>query len=578
MVSERTQTLLAVVFAVLLLPAGAVVAQTLSTHSATAGVQYVTNSGVEVTLGDDRDVAAQPFPDDQTFADGNLSVSGSDASVEITDGTYSSDPVTVQNVGVTGSLTVERTDLGRSLTITDGNATQLQLRDYAVDNNETDIAYASETGLTVELSGFNEVGIVAVDTGTGEPVDSDIVEADGVATFELPAGTRNIELELAPSELRVYDEQNPDQLLTDVNDMTIEFYEQSAGNPDNIESVSVVNGTADMEGLDPTASFIAVANADGYANRRIFVDSLYETQELYLLNESADSVTVEYELEDFSGNYPQAETVMVIEQNINGKWTPIQGDFFGSTGKFTASLLRDKRHRMRVVNVETGEDRVVGAFTPQESATETVTILPDGSITVDRGLEQITAQPAIGSIPAAQAAEFGVDIQEGEQEITSWDIEIVLMNGTTETTLATRSGSGTGVETFTLDLSGADGGTVMAVVDYETPDRSGTVRLSRSIRANYAGAEGLLGGLLTIGDGLGAGEDSGPSSASIMAALFVSLLVTGGVARVSTSADVMGISALMSVTGFAILGWVPMSLLFAATVGFGAMIALRRGV
>ncbi|UXF50862.1 MAG: hypothetical protein HQRvContig02_6 [Haloquadratum phage sp.] len=577
MVSERTQTLLAVVFAVLILPSGAVVAQTM-THSSTAGVTYQTNSGVTVTLGDDRDVAASPFADDQTFADGNLRVSGSNADVEITDASYGSDPVTVQNVDVTGNLTVERTDLNRAFTITDGDATQLQVRDYAVDNNETDLAYASDNGLTVELSGFNEVGIVAVDTGTGEPVDSDIVESDGVATFELPAGTRNIELELAPSELRVYDEQNPDQLLSDVDNMTIEFYDQSASNPDNIESVEVVNGVADMEGLDPTVSFVAVANAEGYANRRIFVDSLYETQELYLLNESADSVTVEYELEDFSGNYPQAETVLVIERNIKGEWTPIQGDFFGSTGKFTASLLRDTRHRMRVVNVETGEERVIGAFTPQQSAEETVTILPDGSITVDRGLEQIHAQPAIGSIPAAQAAEFGVDIQEGEQEITSWSIEITLMQNTTETTLATRNGSGTGVETFTLDLSNADGGTVMAVVDYETATSSGTVRLSRSVRENYAGAEGLLGGLITIGDGLGAGEDSGPSSASMMASLFISLLVTGGVARVSTSADVMGISALMSVTGFAILGWVPMSLLFAATVGFGAMIALRRGV
>jgi len=269
---------------------------------------------------------------------------------------------------------------------------------------------------------------------------------------------------------------------------------------------------------------------------------------------------------------------MVIERNINGEWTPIQGDFFGSTGKFEAQLLRDTRHRMRVVNIETGEERVAGTVTPQQSAVETVTILPDGSITVDRGLEQIHAQPAIGSISATQAAEFGVDIQEGDQEITSWDIEIVLMNGTTETTLATRTGSGTGVETFELDLTGADGGTVMAVVDYQTPERSGTVRLSREIRENYAGAEGLLGGLISIGDGLGAGEDSGPSSASMMASLFISLLVTGGVARVSTSADVMGISALISVAGFAILGWVPMSLLFAATVGFGAMIALRRGI
>ncbi|MFW5949421.1 MAG: hypothetical protein ACOCSD_07485 [Halolamina sp.] len=575
---ERAQTFLVVAVIVLLLPAGVVVAQT-ATHSATSGVEYETNSDVRVELGDDRDdVDSVPFDGDDTFADGDLRVSGADGELKVTDDTYSGDPVTVENVDVSDEVTVERTDLNRSFTVADGDATQIQMRDYELDNNESDFAYDSDDGLTVEFDDFDELSVVAVDAGTGEPLDSDIVEDDGVASFELPSGDRDVELEKAPSELRVYEEQNPDDVLTDVDDMTIEFYEQSASNPDNIEEVDVEDGVADMEGLDPTASFVAVAKADGYADRRIFIDSLYETQEVYLLNESADSVSVEYELEDFSGDYPQAETVMVVEKNINGEWTPIQGDFFGSTGDYEAQLLRDTRHRMRVVNVETGEERVVGAFTPQQSAVETVTILPDGSTSLDRGIEQIHAQPAIGSIGATDGAEFGVDIEEGDQEITSWGIEIVLMNDDDETTLDTRNGSGTGTETFNLDLTDEDGGTVMAVVDYETPEQNGTVRLTREVRENYAGAEGLLGGLITIGDGLGADDDSGPSNASMMAALFVSLLVTGSVARVSQSADVMGISALLSVAGFAVLGWVPMSLLFAATVGFGTMVALRRGI
>ena len=468
-----------------------------------------------------------------------------------------------------------------------GNSVSNSPVELSVNVSDADFGSIQSDSVTVEFYDASDDSSLGTDTiSTGGTVTQTFDSPEGgsnswyaVATDSYGNSATSSTFSFnAPSELRVYSEQQPGQLLTDVDDMTIEFYEQSASNPDNIESVEVVNGTADMEGLDTSTSFIAVANADGYANRRIFVDSLIRTQEIYLLNESADSVAVEYELEDFSGNYPQAETVMVIEKNINGEWTPIQGDFFGATGKFEAQLLRDTRHRMRVVNVETGEERVVGAFTPQASATETVTILPDGSIEVDRGLEQIHAQPAVGSIPAAQGAAFGVDIQEGDQEITSWDIEIVLIDESGETTLATRSGSGTGTETFSLDLTGEDGGTVMAVVDYQTPERSGTVRLSRAIRENYAGAQGLLGGLLDIGDGLGAGDDSGPSGASMMAALFISLLVTGGVARVSTSADVMGIAALMSVAGFAILGWLPMAALFASTVGFGAMMALRRGI
>ena len=141
MVSNRTQTFLAVVFAVLLLPAGVAVAQTLSTHSATAGTDYVTNSDVQVKLTDDRpDVKNQPFASNTTWTDKDVRISGNDSYVEISDATYSSDPVSVENVEVTGNLTVERTDLSRSFTITDGDATQIQLRDYALGDNETDLA------------------------------------------------------------------------------------------------------------------------------------------------------------------------------------------------------------------------------------------------------------------------------------------------------------------------------------------------------------------------------------------------------------------------------------------------------
>jgi len=577
MVSSRVQTFVAVVFVVLLLPVGGAIAQT-ATHPATSGVPYQTTSGVEVTLGDDRDVAAVPFDGDDTFADGSLRVSGSDAELTAGDDAYSGDPVTVSDVSVSGSLTVERTDLDRSITIDDGDANTLQLKDYGVETNQSDLAYDSDNGLTVTLDGVESVKIAAVDVGTGEPLDTFDATGGGPATFELPAGNREIRLEPTPSELEVREEQNPDELLTDVDNLTIEFYDQSAENPDNIESVDVNNGVADMSDLDPTKSFIAVAKADGYANRRIFVDSLFETQELYLLNESAESIEVAYELDDFSGDFPQSKTVMVIERNLNGEWTPIQGDFFGATGRYTANLQPDTRHRVRVVNVATGEERVIGAVTPQQGGVETVTILPDGSITLDRGFDRIFAQPAIGSIPAAQQAEFGVDIREGEEPIESWDIEITLLNGTNETTLATRSGSGASVETFLLDLREADGGTVIATVNYTTPEQTGSVRLSRSVRENYAGAEGLLGGLITIGDGLNASEDSGPSGASMMVSLFASLLITAGVARVSTSADVMGLTALMSVTGFAVLGWLPMRVLFAASVGFAAVIVIRRGI
>jgi len=377
----------------------------------------------------------------------------------------------------------------------------------------------------------------------------------------------------APSEVEVRAEQTG-ELLTDA-DVTLEFYQQSS-NPDNIEQIPVTDGTADMTGLPAGESFVAVADAEGYADRRIFIDSLLETQTIYLLNQSADTVDVSFELEDFSGQFRQADTILVVERNINGTWTPIQGDFFGATGRFEATLLEDTRHRMRLVDIDTGEERRIGTITPQTSGVQTVTVEADGSVTVAEPLEQIFAQPAVSSVPAGEQTDFAVDIQEGDATITDYTIEVSVMNESTERVLTTRTGSGTATEEFNLNLANESGKTLVATVDYQTESSNGTVILSKRIRQNYPGADGLLGGLTNIGNVLADGD--GASGASMFAALFISLLVTAGVARVSTSVESIGIGALGSVTAFGIIGWIPMSALFAATVTFAATIVLRRGI
>jgi len=135
----------AILLAILvLLPATVVVADSL-THSASEGVTYVTNSGVEITLGDDQDdVAAVPFDDDETWTHRTVTVSGSDASVEVDDDTFDGDPVTLSALDVDGELTVERSDLDRQITFEDGDSNLFQLQDYEVENGESDFAYSSD--------------------------------------------------------------------------------------------------------------------------------------------------------------------------------------------------------------------------------------------------------------------------------------------------------------------------------------------------------------------------------------------------------------------------------------------------
>ncbi|MDB2293733.1 hypothetical protein PM085_15860, partial [Halorubrum ezzemoulense] len=295
---KRAHLILAVIILILAVPPGIAVAQTL-THTASAEVDYVTNSDVQVTLGDGREVAAQPFVDDSTWNTGTVTVSGSDASVRVTDGTFSGDTVDIRQVDVTGSLTIERTELSRSVTVESGDANLLQLRDYNVSDGAEDLAYASDNGLTVTLTGFDPIGIAAVDAGTGEPLASENVEGDGVATFELPAGQRSIRLEPTPSELQVRNEIRPDELI----DGNSSLRARAFADGDVLFERQVTDGTVSLDGVPLDEEIIITVrgeNAD-FVYRRILIESAIQTSEIYVLPSSEPSAQIRFQLRDDTG-------------------------------------------------------------------------------------------------------------------------------------------------------------------------------------------------------------------------------------------------------------------------------------
>lgn len=445
----------------------------------------------------------------------------------------------------------------------------------------TDVDFQTEDSVTVEFRDASDDSIIGTETlssnGTATTDWDDVV--GGANSYYIVATdnygnqiTSNTFTFDAPAEVEIRSEQTGD-LLTNV-DVTLEFYEQSETNA--IYSPPVTSGTADMTGLPADENFIAVAEADGYANRRIFIDSLIETQTVYLLDNSADAVAVQFELDDFSGQYQQDTSVLVVEREINGSYTPIQGDFFGAAGTFEATLVRDVRHRLRIRNLETGREEVIGTFTPQSSGPQTLTIEPDGDIQLTPQSERVSAQPALGVIGATDDAAFTIDIDEGDETIQNYEIVVEHRpeNGSTQT-LATRSGSGAASEAFTFNLTGKRG-IIAAEVTTTTSSGTTTTLITREIRASYPGANGLVGGLDAVGVGLNAGD--GASGASSMTAFLLSLLVTAGVGSKSGSVEVSGLAALGSLSGFAIIGWLSMQVLFASGVAFGAMVLLRRGI
>ena len=429
---NRDHLILGVIVLVLLAPVGVAVAQTL-THSATAGTTYQTNSGVTVTLGDGRDVAASPFADDQTYADGTLRLSGSDASVQAGDGAYSSDPVTVRNVDVTGSLTVERTDLNRSFTVESGDANVLQMRDYAVDNGSEDFAYASDNGLTVTLTGFAPIGVAAVDTGTGEALDTANVDDSGVATFELPAGQRSVRFEPTPSELQVRNEANPSELID--GNVTLRARLFTGG--DTVIERQVTDGTVSLDGVPPGEPVVVTVreeNAD-FTYRRILLDSVVQTSEIYLLPTSEPSAEIRFQLRDDTGRFDGSDTRFFVEKPINRdfdgdgtnetRYRVISGDRIGADGEFPTILVDSERYRLRVEN-DAGEQRVLGSYTVQGARVSTI---PIGSVEFNADVEEGAAlQTYLREAPDGASHECEVRIVYADPEGQTDEIDISITN------------------------------------------------------------------------------------------------------------------------------------------------------
>ena len=458
---NREHLIFGVVVLILLAPVGVVVAQTLDTHSATAGTDYVTNSDVQVKLGDDRDVARQPFASDTTWTDKDLRISGSDAYVEITDATYSGDPVTIRDVDADpGSLTVERTDLSRSVTFESGDAGVFQLQDYAVDNGSEDFAYQSDTGVTVTLTGFDAIGIAAVDTGTGESLATDTVTGDGVATFELPAGQRAVRLEATPSVLEVRNEIRPDELV----DGNSSLRARAFADGDVLFERQVTDGTVSLEGVPLDEEIIVTVreeNAD-FVYRRILIESAIQTSEIYILPTSEPSAQVRFQLRDDTGRFgDSANTRFFVEKPITRdydgdgtnetRYQVISGDRIGADGEFPTILVDSERYRLRVEN-EAGEQRVLGSYVVQGATTSPI---PIGSVEFTADVDEGAAlQTNLREAPDSASYDHEVRLVYVDPEGTTDEIAVSITNSTggtiRPTTTETINGTAAYVETYPI--------------------------------------------------------------------------------------------------------------------------------
>lgn len=365
----------------LILQSSAAIALTGPSHPATAGVVYETNSGLEATLGADREVEAAPFPDDNTFASQGVELEATGpAEARLPDAAFSGDSMQVTQIDATSNaITLRRDDLSSNVVVS-GGTDGILVHDVTLNDGNVDLTVDASAPTTITVDGISEPnGVQAVDS-TGTNVAGETDTSDGEVELQLDAGQYQLRLQNGPSQLEVRDLVNQTLIDEGPNGSAVEVEVEFFGDDGGVERRTTTTGIVDMTGLPADQRFsVSVDAGDEYVQRQIIIESLLKQQTAYLLPQSTEFDTVEprFILEDPSNQFDTEQSEIVLERPLetdNGtKFVAVAGDRVGLNG-FDTILERDQRYRVIVTDPESGSQRELGAFTPTQSEQVTLTV------------------------------------------------------------------------------------------------------------------------------------------------------------------------------------------------------------
>lgn len=187
-----------------------------------------------------------------------------------------------------------------------------------------------------------------------------------------------------PDTLFIRNETNASQLVDSPTEVQVTFFAENG----SVYTRKTTTGKVDMRGLPATEDFYVQANADGYRERTVYLESLIQQQTVYLLNESVSSATIVFELDDATGRFPPSETTLFVEKPINvsgsTEYRVIVSDQFGAANEIVTDLENNQRYRLRVESPE-GETRILGNY---KTAGDARAVLPIGQVTIGNAPEE----------------------------------------------------------------------------------------------------------------------------------------------------------------------------------------------
>lgn len=181
-----------------------------------------------------------------------------------------------------------------------------------------------------------------------------------------------------PSNITIRQETNASKIVKGVN-ATLTFYSADATvvverSDDNDD------GNISLDGL-PDKEFVAVVEADGYYDRRVYIESIYEQQNIFILNNTnvppSNAINTTFVFEDRTAEFPPENTTLRIQRalDVNNddefEWMTVAGDFWGAASEFPFTGEQNARYRLIVENAK-GDRRVLGTHIPTESGVKTI--------------------------------------------------------------------------------------------------------------------------------------------------------------------------------------------------------------
>lgn len=571
-------------------PSGTYISDTHTVDRAASGFANLTLDGVtaDVTWQEHdgsswSDIASDTFT---TTGNHTVDISGaseSDLRVNVTFSTDGSGTGELHDEGVTFTNTAPTVD-NSSASPSGGEQVTSAPVTLEIDTNDVDFESAQSDGV--------EVTFVV----NGTTVGTDTLTSNGTASVDYEedvGGVREWHAELeddyggvaqsdsflfeTPSTLSIRDERNPSQLVDDVN-VTLRFYLEDGS--ETIIEQTTDDGTIDFvdAGLSVGDPFVVDAEAEGYFTRRIFVDSLFESQSVYLLNETAEARQPTFILRDYTSNYPRDDTVLQVERAINGSWQTVEGDFFGASGRFSAQLDYNVRHRLVIQNIETGQTRNLGSFIPVQSQDITVQVNSEGDVDVLLPDVILTFLPDPAAVAATNSTVIEARLSSGSAPLDDYDLTVVYENGSFSTTLLTENGSAAPGDTIdaTLDLTDRAGGVLNVTLEYQTADGSGVVSQTytvREARHNQYALVALLGDVADAVPAIHAGVFT-----TVLAVLVTVVATTAAASRIPMSTELVGLTAIAFLAAFAEIGFIGWPIVFAGGGAWVAFAGIRRGL